>query len=341
MLSAFIVGCSGPVLTESERAFLQEARPCGLILFARNCVSPSQIRALANAFREAVGTDEALVLIDQEGGRVQRMGPPHWRRYPPARAFGALHARDPDRALSAARHVAALMGRDLAPLGIDVDCAPVLDVPAADGHRIIGDRAFASEPETVAALGRAFCEGLLAQGVLPVIKHIPGHGRARADSHEALPVVEADPSALAAVDFRPFQALKDMPLAMTAHVVYGAIDAAAPATTSERVIAEVVRGAIGFHGLLMSDDVSMRALRGPLAERAGATWAAGVDVVLHCNGALPEMMTLADVARPLEGSALRRLQAARARIRPPALLDETRAEAALAQALEYGSPARG
>ncbi|WP_082765611.1 MULTISPECIES: beta-N-acetylhexosaminidase [unclassified Phenylobacterium] len=306
-VGACILGCSGPMLTPAEKAFFADARPLGFILFARNVETPEQVRALTVALREVVGRDDAPILVDQEGGRVQRLRPPHWPAYPPARAYAAL--RRPEIARLGAR----LMAHDLAAVGIDADCLPVLDVPAPDGHEVIGDRAYAETPDAVAILGRAAAEGLIAGGVLPVVKHIPGHGRARADSHQALPVVQADWSELDGWDFAPFRALSDMPMAMTAHVVYAAIDPGGPATLSPTVIRRAVREAIGFGGLLMSDDISMGALSGGFRERAEAARAAGCDVVLHCNGDMDEMRAVAAGAGTLTGQAGRRAEAALAR----------------------------
>lgn len=312
---ALIVGCAGLSLTAEETAFLREADPWGLILFRRNCADPAQVTALTAAFREAVGRAEAPVLIDQEGGRVQRLGPPHWPKYPPGRAYASLAANDPLAAREMARLGARLIAHDLKSLGITVDCLPVLDVPVPGAHDIIGDRAYGTAPAQVAALGRAAAEGLIAGGVLPVVKHIPGHGRAGADSHEALPVVTAPRQVLEGSDFYPFRVLADMPLAMTAHVVYEAIDAKRPATTSAKVMRKIVRGAIGYDGLVMTDDLSMKALSGTLAERTAAAFHAGCDVALHCNGRLDEMREVAAEAPRLKGRAARRAEAALARIR--------------------------
>jgi beta-N-acetylhexosaminidase len=315
--TAAIFGCSGPNLTPAERAFFAEVRPWGFILFGRNVESPDQLRGLTAALRETVGRVDAPILIDQEGGRVQRLGPPHWRRFPPGRAYGQLESRDPEFRRDIARLGARLLAHDLAAVGVNVDCLPVLDVPDAAAHPVIGDRAYAEDPHEVARLGRAAAEGLLAGGVLPVLKHIPGHGRARVDSHDTLPVVEAGWDELDGRDFAPFRALSDMPMAMTAHVIYAAIDRKRPATTSRSVVRTAIRGAIGFSGLLMSDDLSMRALAGGLRERARAARAAGCDMVLHCNGDLAEATEVAAGAGRLEGVAARRAEAALAR-RPKA-----------------------
>jgi len=331
---AVIFGLAGPFLDSAERAFFAAADPLGFILFARNCVSPEQIAALTRELRHCVGRADAPVLIDQEGGRVQRLKPPHWRMAPPAQGFGSLDERDAGAAVEAAWLNARLLAADLQPLGIDVDCAPVLDVRAPDGHGIIGDRAFGASPQRVAKLARATCEGLLAGGVLPVIKHIPGHGRATLDSHEALPVVDAPADVLQACDFAPFAALADMPLAMTAHVVYSAFDAAAPATTSATVIGDVIRRQIGFDGLLISDDLCMRALAGAPGDRARAALAAGCDVVLYCNGELAEMRAVAQACAPLSPSGAARFARARALLRPPAAVDEADARQRLAALLD-------
>ena len=314
MTSASILGCAGLTLSPEEEAFFQDVRPWGFILFKRNVESPDQVRSLVDQLRASVGRPDAPVLIDQEGGRVQRLGPPHWRRYPPGRAYGELPANDPLLRREVTRLGARLLAHDLAALGINVDCVPVLDVPVAGAHDVIGDRAYAKTPEGVAVLGRAACEGLIAGGVLPVIKHIPGHGRAMADSHLDLPVVETSYDELDAWDFAPFRILSDMPMAMTAHVVYTAIDPKKPATTSKKAMREVIRGAIGFDGLVMSDDLSMKALGGEFADRARASLAAGCDVVLHCNGDMAEMKAVVAGTRALKGRAAQRAASALARI---------------------------
>lgn len=312
--NAVIFGCAGPTLSAWEAGFFREADPYGFILFGRNCVEPAQVTALVAAMREAVGRADAPVLIDQEGGRVARLRPPHWREAPPAATFGALAGRDRERACDAVRLNARLLAAELIHLGITVDCLPLLDLPDPRGHEVIGDRAFGSDPETVAALGRACCDGLLDGGVLPVVKHIPGHGRATVDSHHRLPVVDAPRAALEAHDFRPFAALADAPWAMTAHVVYSAIDPERPATLSPTVIADVIRGHIGFDGVLVSDDLSMRALSGDTGTRATAALDAGCDLVLHCNGKRAEMTAIAAAMRPMSGAAERRTAAAQSRL---------------------------
>lgn len=320
MVRAFICGCAGHSLDPAERDFLAERQPWGLILFRRNVESPDQLRALTAAFRDVVGRPDAPVLVDQEGGRVQRLTRPHWPRYPAAAAYAERHASDADEARRLARLGGELMGRDLSDVGITVDCAPVLDLPAEGSSAVVGDRAFGRDPGTVAALAAAFAEGLMAGGVLPVIKHIPGHGRASVDSHLELPTVSADAGALAR-DFAPFRALAHLPMAMTAHIVYRAIDADRPATTSKRVIDAVIRGEIGFGGLLLSDDLSMEALRGTLGERASAASSAGCDMLLHCNGVMHEARAVADAAPTLAGRAAERAAAALARLVAPSARD--------------------
>lgn len=303
---AVVYGCAGLRLTAEEHAFFRAADPFGYILFRRNCESPAQVRALVTELRAASGRPDAAVLIDQEGGRVARLRPPRWPAYPPAQCFGELAGREPAQGREAAWMNARLLGQDLIDLGITVDCAPVCDVPTPECHDIIGDRAFADDPAVVADLARATCEGLLDAGVLPVIKHLPGHGRARVDSHLELPVVEASRAVLAATDFAPFRALADMPLGMVAHVVYRALDPDRPASTSPVVIAEVVRGALGFDGLLFCDDLSMQALSGSMAARARAVLAAGCDIVLHCNGNMAEMTDIAGSMLPLSEAGVAR-----------------------------------
>lgn len=327
---ALSLGCAATELGLEEWSFFQDVDPWGFILFKRNVDSPEQVTALTAALRATVGRADAPILIDQEGGRVQRIGPPHWPAYPPGRTFGRRGAEDALVARAVTWLGARLIAHDLRTVGITVDCLPVLDVPVSGSHDIIGDRSYGEDPRTVSIFGRAAAEGLLAGGVLPVIKHMPGHGRAVADSHEQLPVVEASREDLQAHDFPPFRALADMPLAMTAHVVYAAIDALNPATTSRRVMAEVVRGYIGYDGLVMSDDLSMNALSGGFRERAEAVFAAGCDVALHCNGRMEEMRPVADAAPALAGDALRRADVALGRLRhTPEPFDPAEARARL------------
>jgi beta-N-acetylhexosaminidase len=304
--NAVIYGCAGTALSRDEKSFFAEARPAGFILFERNCENPDQVRGLVDDLRNCIGHGQAPILIDQEGGRVQRLKPPHWRDAPAAAVFKALAGLDWGLGVEAARLGAQLIAAELIDLGITVNCAPVLDVPSPDSHAIIGDRAFGDDPATVSALGLATAEGFLSMGVLPVIKHIPGHGRARADSHHDLPLVDAATADLEAIDFPPFRALAHMPWAMTAHVVYGALDETV-ATTSARVIRDTIRGAIGFDGVLVSDDLSMQALAGSMRDRAATALAAGCDLVLHCCGDMAEMQDVAQGVAPLTDAAVARL----------------------------------
>ena len=311
--SAVIFGCAGTTLSPAEAAFFREARPWGFVLFKRNVESPAQVRALTAALRETVGW-HAPILIDQEGGRVQRLGPPHWQKYPPGRAYGALATNDPLVKREVTRLGARLIAHDLLDLGINVDCVPVLDVPQRGAHDIIGDRAYGDTVAEVASLGRAAAEGLIAGGVLPIIKHIPGHGRAMADSHHDLPVVDAPVAELSEIDFAPFRVLSDMPMAMSAHVVFTALDGKRPATQSKTVINDIIRGDIGFGGLLMTDDLSMKALKGDFTQRTRRALAAGCDIILHCNGDPVEMEGIMKGVKRLSGLARRRADAALARL---------------------------
>ena len=324
-IGAFITDCGGHSLSQAEREFLARTNPWGFILFRRNCESPEQIKALTTEFRMIVGRRNAPVFVDQEGGRVQRLGPPanHWRKYPPASRYGELYRHDPLVALRTARNVGRLMAEDMVQAGINADCLPVLDVPQPDGHDIIGDRAYAREVAQIIILARAHMTGMMEGGVLPVIKHIPGHGRAKADSHHELPVVNATRAELEAVDFPPFAALADAPMAMTAHVVYAAFDKTAPATLSKKVVRTVIRKAIGFRGLLMSDDLSMNALKGSLTERAAGALAAGCDMILHCNGPLEAREEVARAAGVLKGKALSRARRALKAVTRPQSYDRT------------------
>ena len=339
MLS-FITGVAGPALTGEERQFLQEARPWGLIVFKRNIGSPASLKALIDDFRSAVGW-QAPVLVDQEGGRVQRLGPPHWPSYPPGAAYGRLYDRDAKQGLAAATLGASLIAADLAAVGIDTDCAPIADVPVAGADPIIGDRAYGTEPAKVAAIAGAIATGLLQGGVLPVLKHLPGHGRATADSHDKLPVVATDRATLDATDFAAFRPLQGLPLGMTAHVVFSAIDPVAPATASVTIVRDVIRDSIGFSGLLMSDDISMGALSGSIGERTKAAIAAGCDVALHCNGKMDEMLAVAGAVPRLTGAAARRAEAALALRRRPAPIDIAARRAEFSTLMAGAQPAPG
>ncbi|MCC8979126.1 beta-N-acetylhexosaminidase [Bradyrhizobium acaciae] len=326
---AFITGVSGLILNDAEREFIRAERPWGFILFKRNIENPAQVAALVGELRSTAGMADAPILIDQEGGRVQRLGPPHWPVYPPGASFSALYDLDPKLGLSAARLSSRLIAADLIDLGITVDCLPLADVPVAGADAVIGNRAYGTEPGKVAAIARAVTEGLEQGGVLPVLKHMPGHGRATADSHFRLPTVDTAESELERSDFAAFQPLADLPMAMTAHVVFSALDPVHPATTSATIIEQVIRGLIGFQGLLMSDDVSMNALAGSIAERTRAIVSAGCDMVLHCNGNIDEMRDVARETPELTGKALERAKATLAARRPPQPLDRQAARAEL------------
>ncbi len=314
--AAVIFGCAGTHLTDEEKRFYQRIDPLGFILFARNIESPAQVRALVESLRDAVGR-YAPVLIDQEGGRVQRLKPPHWHRRPAMAEYGRLATRDPELAARAAGLHARLIAADLLALGIDIDCAPVLDVPVPNITEAIGDRAISADSQIVASLGRAVRDALLAGGVMPVIKHLPGHGRALVDSHGALPVVRASRKELAASDLIPFKALADSPWGMTCHCVYTAVDAERPATRSPAVIGDLIRGEIGFAGVLVTDDLSMGALSGGYDERARTALEAGCDLALHCNGKMEEMMGVALGVGPIADITAERLARAEARRQPP------------------------
>ncbi|HEY7600132.1 MAG TPA: beta-N-acetylhexosaminidase [Candidatus Limnocylindrales bacterium] len=338
-VTAAIVGVAGCTLAEDERRLIQGGNPCGFILFARNCASPAQVRSLVEDLRAAVGRPDAPVLIDQEGGRVARLCPPHWPARPPARRLGLLAERDPQAGIEAAWLHARLIAADLVPLGISVVCAPVLDLALPGRTRAIGDRALAADPQLVAVLGQAMIEGFLEGGVLPVIKHLPGHGRARRDSHLGLPTVSASVERMAGADWIPFRACRAAPLAMTAHVLYPALDAVHPATMSPSIIETVIRGAIGVAGALLSDDLSMRALSGSLGARSAAARAAGCDIALHCNGDLAEMAEVLDAVGPLQDASARRARDALGRLRAPAAFDVAAGAARFAALLAAVEPA--
>lgn len=304
---AVILGCSGPHLTPAERAFFEAADPFGFILFRRNVGDPDQVRDLAASLRDAVGRPDAPILIDQEGGRVARLQPPHWPALPPARTIGRLAERDPKAGETAARALGRVIGAMLADLGLSVACAPVADLLLPETHDVIGDRAFSSDPACVARLASAVSAGLRDAGVLPIIKHIPGHGRATADSHLTLPRIDADHATLKATDFRAFADADPVPWAMVAHCVYESVDPTQPASISRTVIEQVVRGEIGFSGVLIADDIGMKALDGTLAENAAATLAAGCDLTLHCSGVLDEMESLIAAVPALSPGAVARI----------------------------------
>ena len=339
MTKAFITGVAGTALSKDEQAFIQAERPWGFILFKRNIEAPAQLVSLVEELREVAGAPDAPVLIDQEGGRVQRLSPPHWPVYPAGAVFSRLYDLDSALGLKAARLSARLIADDLGKLGVSVDCLPLADVPVVGADAVIGDRAYGTEPVKVSAIARAVTDGLEEGGILPVLKHIPGHGRATADTHFRLPTVDTDKIELERTDFAAFRPLSDLPMAMTAHVVFSAFDPAQPATTSATMIERVIRGVIGFQGLLMSDDVSMNALAGSVAERTRAIVAAGCDMVLHCNGKLDEMRDVALNTPLLSGMAKRRAGAALASRRPPKPFDRNKARTELNELIEQAGTA--
>lgn len=323
---ATIFGCAGPKLLAEERAFFRDADPFGFILFARNVEDPSQLRRLTADLREAVGRD-APILVDQEGGRVQRLRAPHWQEWTPP-----LDTVDGAGSLDAAERImrlrSAVIAAELLDVGIDADCIPTLDVVRPETHPFLMNRCYGRDPVTVARIGRAVAEGLMAGGVLPVMKHMPGHGLSHVDTHHDLPRVTVSQEELTAVDFAPFRALNDLPMAMTAHLVFAALDGDRPATQSPTMI-RVIREEIGFGGLLMSDDLNMQALSGTLAERTARTIAAGVDIALHCKGDMAEMIAVAGAAGVMGPEAMARAEAAVA-ARRPATVDLKAALAELA-----------
>ncbi|MEK1926794.1 MAG: beta-N-acetylhexosaminidase [Rhizobium giardinii] len=319
---AFISGCKGLTITPEEKAFFAGERPWGFILFGRNIGEPEQISDLVASLRDSVGNPDAPVLIDQEGGRVQRIRPPIVPQYPNGAAIGEIYRRDREQGLRAAWLMSRLHAFDLMRFGITVDCLPVLDVPIEGSSDVIGNRAYGHDPQAVAAIGAAAAAGLKAGGMLPVMKHMPGHGRAFVDSHHKLPVVDVPFDELAKSDFVPFVAMKNELMAMSAHIVFTAIDPENPATTSPKVVEGVIRGHIGFDGLLMSDDVSMNALAGNIEERARGIVAAGLDLVLHCHGIMDEMLQVARVVPVISGETLRRVKAVEAGFAKPDASDE-------------------
>ncbi len=309
-MRAAIFGCDGLALNDWEKGFFADVDPWGYIVFLRNIDNPDQLLRLTDEMRELSGRPDVPILIDQEGGRVARMKPPHWRKYPAGDVYAQIARRDLGAACEAAGLVVQLIASELRSMGINVDCLPILDVRQDFSHDVIGDRAYGYDPKTVTAIGRAVAEALLSQGVLPIIKHIPGHGRAKVDSHDELPIANGTLSDLEAVDFAPFAALADLPMAMTAHLVYPALDPARPATTSKLIIEGLIREKMGFRGLLMTDDLSMKALGGSFEDRARESLQAGCDLILHCNGKRDEMEAVARATPELAGAALQRADAA-------------------------------
>ncbi len=332
-LSAVIFDTEGTTLTSEEKAFFRDINPFGYILFARHCTSPEDVKRLIGELKSLSGRDRLPVLIDQEGGRVARLKPPHWPKYPPAGVFATMASADRESAHNAVYLNARLIAADLYELGITVDCAPLADLPVEGAHDIIGDRAFGREADQVVYLARAQAKGLMDGGIVPVLKHIPGHGRAFADSHEELPVVKEPLEVLRKTDFVPFKALASLPMAMTAHVLYTAIDEVHMATCSKKAIA-LIRGELGFKGLLLSDDLSMKAMGGSLDSRARDALAAGCDVVLHCNGTLDERKEVAKGVSVLEGEALARAETAMRSVRTPVTFDHIEARRTLDEMLK-------
>lgn len=330
-LKAFITGVAGPVLLEKEKSFLQETRPCGLIVFDRNIEDKQQLKKLVSDYKEAVGSEEQLILVDQEGGRIQRMRQPHWKKWPAGARYGELYKSDPSAAVLAAELVYQMMTHELRDVGINVNCVPLLDIPVPGAHDVIGDRALSDDLETIIELGRAVAAGNLKGGVLPVIKHIPGHGRATSDSHKKLPTIHASRTELEETDFQTFKALNDLPLAMTGHLLLSDLDPDHNVSVSRKIISDVIRGWIGFDGLLMSDDLSMEALSGTIGERGRDVVAAGCDVALYCKGDYGQMQDVAANVPDLEGKALLRFENGLARLKPPVPYDLEQAQALLAR----------
>jgi beta-N-acetylhexosaminidase len=307
---AVVFGCLGTALNDEERHFFRQCDPLGFILFARNCETPEQISALVNELRSVVGRDDAPVLIDQEGGRVQRLKPPLWPAYLSARELVERAGQNnPGDVMEAVRLQSRLIAHDLISLGINVNCTPVLDVPQPGTHEIIGDRAYGDDADDVSRWGRVVCDGMLAGGVMPVIKHIPGHGRAMADSHEELPVVTEPRAELERTDFAPFRDLSDIPWGMTGHLMFPDLDPDHSVTHSATIINDIIRRDLGFDGVLCSDDLSMKALGGSFRERAEKSLSAGCDLALHCNGDMAEMMAVAEGVGEMTVKSVARFEA--------------------------------
>jgi len=312
-----IFGCSRTALLPEEHRFFKEAKPFGFILFSRNCEDPEQVRKLIMELRHAVGRPDAPVLIDQEGGRVARLQPPYWAHHPPARAFGTMYEMDPEWGAEAMQLYARIVAHELYRLGITVNCAPVVDLFIEGASPALGDRAISRKPPIVAALARLWAETFLNNGVLPVIKHFPGHGRLEVDPHYKCPTIETSQAELESEDFVPFELLKDLPLGMTSHAIFTAFDAGHPASVSPVVHHDIIRGMLGFDGLLLSDDIVMKALGGAAEDRAQAVLDAGSDIALHCNGDLAEMRAIAAVLKPLKPESWKRWEYAQAMLREP------------------------
>lgn len=309
-------GCAGLVVTAQERALFRAANPFGFILFKRNCQSPDQVRDLITELKQAVGRNDIAIAIDQEGGRVSRLQPPHWPKFPAARVFGQIYERDADWAIEAIKAYTRTVAHALTKMGITINCAPVLDLYNPAGTPALGDRAFSADAVTVAALARAQAETYLANGILPVMKHIPGHGRLQVDPHHVLPTINASLAELEAQDFVPFKLLIDLPLAMNSHAVFMALDPALPASLSPYINTDVIRSSLGFDGLLLSDDITMKALHGTADARARQAVAAGNDIVLHCSGDSDEMTAIHQALEPMNDCSWARWQHAQAMVAP-------------------------
>lgn len=309
-------GCAGTRLTAEERSLFREANPFGFILFKRNCEDPEQVRYLIKELQQAVGRMTVSVAIDQEGGRVSRLQPPHWPKYPPARSFGVMYERDPEWGIEAIRLYTRILSHELVKLGFTINCAPVVDLFTPEGNPAIGDRAFSEQPAIVAALARAQIETFLANGILPVVKHMPGHGKLKTDPHLVLPTIDATRAELEGEDFVPFELLKDAPLGMNSHAVFTGLDPKTPASLSPTVNNEIIRGKLGFDGLLLSDDLTMKALKGTAVSLARRALEAGNDIVLHCSGDASEMGAISMVLEPMNDTSWARWTHARGMVAP-------------------------
>lgn len=315
-----VFGCNGTGLTTPERSLFREANPFGFILFRRNCESPDQVRWLIKEMRHTVGREDVPILIDQEGGRVARLQPPHWPQHPPARVFGAMYEHDTSWGERAMYLYARIVAHELRDLGITINCAPVLDLYIEGASSAIGDRALSRKPTVVAALARIWCEVMLNSGILPVIKHLPGHGRIKLDPHDVLPVIDTPRAELESEDFVPFELLKDLPLGMNSHAVFPALDSDLPASLSVTIQQDIIRGRLGFDGLLLSDDICMKALDGTPAELAQKVLEVGADIALHCNGKFSEMETVARALAPISKDSLARWHYAQAMLKQPEII---------------------
>ena len=311
-----ILGCAGTEVTAAERTLFRSIDPFGFILFKRNCENPEQLHYLILELQQAVGRDSIQIAIDEEGGRVSRLQPPYWPKYPPARAFGVMYERDPEWGIEAIKLYARVLSYQLVKLGFGINCAPVVDLFNPEGSPAIGDRAFSSFPTIVAALARAQAETFLSNGVLPVIKHLPGHGKLKTDPHSVLPVIDAPRAELEGQDFVPFELLKDLPLGMNSHAIFTSLDPALPASLSPIVNNDIIRGTLGFDGLLLSDDLTMKALNGTPDDLALRALDAGNDIVLHCSGDIAEMEVLSNVLEPMKDASWERWKHAKAIITP-------------------------